>query len=267
MHIIVVGNEKGGSGKTTTSMHIATALMSLGCSVSGMDLDIRQRSFTRYMENRLAFSQRHHVAINHPKFIRFTPCDLSDREEAALADEAAMEDCLSRASDADFLIIDCPGSDTMASRYAHSHADTIITPINDSFVDLDLIGVVDPDSFKVLRPSFYAEMVFKARQKRAGRDRGEVDWVILRNRMAQIMAHNQKRVGDALDELSKRVGFRVIPGMSERVVFRELFPKGLTLMDLGKNDGEAKMTMSNIAARQEVRAMLAALNLPLTGSK
>ncbi len=161
MHIIVVGNEKGGSGKTTTSMHIATALMSVGCTVSGMDLDIRQRSFTRYMENRLAFSQRHHLAINHPKYIRFTPSELSLKEDAAATDEATMEECITRASQDEFLIIDCPGSDTVASRYAHSRADTIITPINDSFVDLDLIGVVDPDSFQVLRPSFYAEMVFK----------------------------------------------------------------------------------------------------------
>ncbi|MGB0382645.1 MAG: ATPase [Alphaproteobacteria bacterium] len=263
MHVIILGNEKGGSGKTTTSMHLTTSLLAMGQTVAAMDLDVRQRSFTRYLENRLAYAARHEMSLTQPRYIRFQPSELSDKALAAEEDTIRIKDCLSRAEDCDFLVIDCPGSDSTASRVAHDHADTIITPINDSFVDLDLIGHVDPDSFEVLTPSYYAEMVFKARQRRAGRDKKQIDWVILRNRLSQLQAHNQQRVGDALINLSKRVGFRVVPGMSERVIFRELFPKGLTLMDLGQEEKQAKMTMSHIAARQEVRALIAALQLPL----
>src|ERR1700750_1086506 len=104
---------------------------------------------------------------------------------------------------------------------AAARADTLVTPINDSFIDLDLIGQVDPDTYRIKRPSFYAEIVWEARKVRAKADGGTVDWVVLRNRLQHIEARNMKRVAAALVELSKRVGYRVIPGLSERVIYRE----------------------------------------------
>ena len=73
--------------------------------------------------------------------------------------------------------------------------------------------------------------------------------------------HNKKKVGSALEDLSRRIGFRVQSGFSERVIFRELFPRGLTLLDL-RDTGIDQLNLSNIAARQELRDMMTGLRLP-----
>jgi chromosome partitioning protein len=136
-----------------------------------------------------------------------------------------------------------------------------VTPLNDSFVDFDLLARIDADSGKVLGPSVYAEMVWNARQLRAQAGLRPADWIVLRNRLGTQFMHNKKKVGDALEALAKRIGFRVVPGFSERVIFRELFPNGLTLLDL-RDIGIANLNLSNIAARQEVRDLLKAMQLP-----
>jgi chromosome partitioning protein len=161
----------------------------------------------------------------------------------------------------DFICIDCPGSHTRLSQVAHSMADTLVTPLNDSFVDFDLLARLDPKTEKVLGPSVYAEMVWNARQLRAQAGLAPLDWIVLRNRLGTQFMHNKKKVGDALENLSKRIGFRVSPGFSERVIFRELFPRGLTLLDL-RDIGVANLNLSNIAARQEVRDLMKELKLP-----
>ena len=130
------------------------------------------------------------------------------------------------------IVIDTPGRDDAIARAAILKADTLVTPMNDSFVDLDLIGQVHPENYKITQPSFYAELIWNSRTQRAKTTGKSVDWVVLRNRLQHIELHNLKRVGAALDELARRVGFRVIPGLGERVIYRELFPKGLTLLDL-----------------------------------
>jgi chromosome partitioning protein len=257
-HIIVLGNEKGGSGKSTTAMHIVAALLANGHSVAALDLDSRQKSLARYIENRRLFSDKKGLNLHSPA-VTVLADENSDADKATFA--AAFE----QACDGhDMVVIDCPGRDSVLSREAHAHADTLITPMNDSFVDLDLLATIDPDSFKVIRPSFYAELVWKCRQERAKRDRGTVDWIVLRNRLSHLEARNMRRVGAALDELAKRIGFRTLPGLSERVIYRELFLKGLTLLDLkdAKAMGEA-MSMSHVAARQELRDIIIALRLPL----
>jgi chromosome partitioning protein len=93
-----------------------------------------------------------------------------------------------------------------------------------------------------------------------------VDWVVLRNRLQHIEARNMRRVGDALTELSRRVGFRVIPGLHERVIYRELFPKGLTLLDLNEIGQIGQVGIAHVAARQELREMIAAFALPDSGT-
>jgi chromosome partitioning protein len=143
---------------------------------------------------------------------------------------------------------------------AHTLADTLITPMNDSFVDFDLLARLSPEG-KILGPSIYAEMVWAARQMRAQAGAGPIDWLVLRNRLGTQQMHNKRKVGGALQALSKRIGFRVAPGFSERVIFRELFPRGLTLLDL-KDIGTEQLSMSNIAARQELRDLIAELKLP-----
>ena len=163
------------------------------------------------------------------------------------------------AQNADVIVVDTPGRDDAIARSAILKADTLVTPMNDSFVDLDLIGQVHPENYKITRPSFYAELIWNSRTARAKQTGKSVDWVVLRNRLQHIESHNLRRVGAALDELARRVGFRVIPGLGERVIYRELFPKGLTLLDL-QQLGE--VGLGHITARQELREMIAGLGIP-----
>ena len=256
-HLIVLGNEKGGSGKSTTAVHVAVTLAHAGARVGIIDLDARQQTAARYLQNRAAFIAKRGLALVQP--------DVAVLAESADADadRAALEARLAEWRGHDFIVIDTPGRDSPLARAALSAADTLVTPMNDSFVDLDLIGQVDPETYKVKRPSFYAELVWQSRQARAKADGGTVDWVVLRNRLSTLEARNMKRVGAALDELARRVGFRVIPGMSERVIFRELFPRGLTLLDAGALED---FSVSHIAARLELRALVTGLALPVRGS-
>jgi chromosome partitioning protein len=261
-HIIVVGNEKGGSGKSTTCMHVATALARMGHKVGALDLDLRQKSFARYIENRRAFARKEGLDLPTPDYR-----DLPEVDQASLtAGENIHDRRLSAAvagleKDAEFIIIDCPGSHTRLSQVAHSLADTLITPLNDSFIDFDLLARVDPDTSRVIGPSIYSEMVWHARQLRARAGLKPIDWIVLRNRLGAQQMHNKRKVGGALEQLAKRIGFRVAPGFSERVIFRELFPRGLTLLDL-KDVGVERLNISNVAARQEVRDLMRELRLP-----
>ncbi len=248
-HIIVFANEKGGTGKSTTAVHTTVALAMMGHRVGLIDLDPRQRTVTRYMENRVETARRREIELPVPEFRVFT-----GSTEAELDAEYQ-----SLAEGKDFLIVDTPGRDDPFARHMAARANTLVTPMNDSFVDFDLIGQVDAESFKVKRLSFYSELIFEARKSRAKADGVSIDWVVLRNRVQHHDARNKKRVGDALNELSKRVGFRVIPGLSERVIFRELFPSGLTLLDKGHL---GDLGFSHLTARQELREMVAGLALP-----
>lgn len=261
-HIIVVGNEKGGSGKSTTCMHVATALARLGFRVGALDLDLRQKSFGRYIENRVAYTRKAGLTLPTPDYRdlpEIDPATLQPGENPYDARLAASVAALEPVSD--FIVIDCPGSHTRLSQVAHSLADTLISPLNDSFVDFDLLARIDPDTNKVKGPSIYSEMVWNARQLRAQAGLKPIDWIVLRNRMGAQQMHNKRKVGAALDELSRRIGFRVAPGFSERVIFRELFPRGITLLDL-RDTGVDQLNISNIAARQEVRELVKELKLP-----
>ena len=257
-HRIVFANEKGGTGKSTTAVHVAVALAAAGNRVAALDLDTRQRTLARYLDNRAATTRRRSV-------------QLPTADHAVLADLSTegLHAEVERLSEGhDYLIVDTPGRDDPVARAAIALADTLVTPMNDSFVDMDLIGQVDAETFKVRRPSFYAELIWDLRKARAKVDGGTVDWVVLRNRLQHLDAHNMRRVGAALLELSKRVGFRVIPGLGERVIYRELFPKGLTLIDIDAlREAGGTVGLSHIAARQELREMISGLTLPHDGAQ
>lgn len=255
-HVLVIGNEKGGSGKSTTAMHIVVALLGDGARVATIDLDARQGTFTRYIENRAAYARRKGIDLPMPDHMAVEasddPVDEKVRLETAVGRVVAA---------ADYIVIDTPGSDTHLSRLAHTWADTLLTPLNDSFVDLDLLARIDPDTLKIVRPSIYAEAVWKQRQVRAAQGQRPVDWVVMRNRLSSLAARNKRDMGSVIEALAKRIGFRTAQGLSERVIYRELFLNGLTLLDLKRGAGPS-MTMSHVAARQEVRDLVAALNLP-----
>lgn len=248
-HIIVFANEKGGTGKSTTAVHTGVALSAMGYNVGVLDLDPRQRTVARYLENRTETARRRGIDLPTPEFAVFGG-----------GGDTALEACHRELGEGkDFLIVDTPGRDDAYAKFMAARAHTLVTPMNDSFVDFDLIGQVDAETFRVKRLSFYSELIFEARKSRAKADGATIDWVVLRNRLQHLEARNMRRVGEALIELSKRVGFRVIPGLSERVIFRELFPSGLTLLDKG-HLGE--LGFSHLTARQELREMIAGLALP-----
>jgi len=263
-HVIVLGNEKGGSGKSTAAMHVTVALLKMGYRVAAIDLDMRQRSFTRYLENRRQFAQSRGAALAFPANPRIEPSAIDSREEARRQETQAFADTLQTLADRHFVVIDCPGADTHLSRLAHAHADTIITPLNDSFVDFDLLARLNPETGAVVGPSLYSEMVWNARKRRAMSGvKGGIDWIVMRNRLSATRANNKAAMGEKLDELSSRIGFRLARGFGDRVIYRELFPMGLTLLDLGGPDAPVKLsTMSHVTARLEIRSLIATLNLP-----
>ncbi len=261
-HVIVLGNEKGGSGKSTTAMHLAVHLVRQGYRVGCVDLDARQGTLRRYIKNRLDYAKAHELPLASPIYAVIERVELENRSESE-AREAAMLDAFIAEfqSSSDFLIVDTPGSDSSLARRALTHADTLLTPMNDSFIDLDILGQIDPESLKVVRLSHYAETVFEQRKARAAMGRRAIDWVVMRNRLGTLDSRNNQAVETAIAELSERLSFRIVPGLTERVIYRELFPKGLTLLDLRDVGDEVKLTMSLIAARQEVAQVVSALGV------
>ena len=223
-HFIVFANEKGGTGKSTTAVHSAVALAAAG------------RAGWRRSTSTPASARSAAISTTAPRRCSGSAstcrCRPTRRSIPAKGESLDERSSTRIGGDAEIVVIDTPGRDDPHARAAMVRADTLVTPINDSFVDLDLIGEVDAETYRVRRPSFYAELVWNSRTQRAKTHGASVDWVVLRNRMQHIEARNMRRVGEALDELSRRVGFRVIPGLGERVIYRELFPKGLTLLDL-----------------------------------
>jgi chromosome partitioning protein len=243
---IVIGNEKGGAGKSTIAVHLATALLHEGARVRVIDLDVRQQSTAHFFANRRAWTKAENMRLPEPEVY---PVIGAGQLEEALGYEA------------DFFVIDTPGADTELSRLAHQAADLIVTPMNDSFVDFDMLGVVDPVTLAVLRPSLYALTVWEARKGRAAARGRSIDWVVLRNRLAATEARNRKRVEERVAALARRAGFRPAPGLRDRVIYRELFPFGLTVNDLSTSVRPVQVSLSHVAARQELRALMADLGL------
>jgi len=264
-HVIVCGNEKGGSGKTTTSMHLVISLLKSGYRVATIDLDTRQQSLTRYIQNRRKWSQSMGIALEMPMHFRFDTARTDSVLEAQSRDFASFVAAVTEIQDQnDFVVIDTPGSDNYLMRLAHSMADTLVTPLNDSFVDFDVLGRVDAKTLEVLDVSHYASMVRDARRQRRTVDNGLLDWVVVRNRLSPLGSRNQRNMIACLYELSMQLGFRIADGISERVIFREFFPMGLTAFDdLQELDTQTKTTSSHLSARQEVRKLIGSLRLPI----
>ena len=261
-HIIVVGNEKGGAGKSTVSIHVATALVRAGHKVSCLDLDLRQKSFTRYVDNRIKHNKDEGLSLPVPEVHPLPEVSQDKLRPGENIYDHRLSAAVARLEpDNDFILIDCPGSHTRLSQVAHSLADTLITPLNDSFIDFDLLAHVDPSGTEIVGPSVYSEMVWNARQLRARAGLTPIDWVVVRNRVGTQRMVNKEKMEAALKMLAKRIGFRIAPGFSERVIFRELFPRGLTLLDL-RDVGVKQLNISNVAARQELRDLMKSLNLP-----
>ncbi len=261
-YVVVLGNEKGGTGKSTAAMHVITSLLRQGYKVGSIDVDARQGTLSRYVENRRLRSEakpEEHLPLpdHYPVFRSEKPIV----EEAQAEDEINLKAAMEKLVDSDYIVIDTPGSDMYLSRLAHSYADTLITPLNDSFIDLDMLARLNPETLEIIRPSTYSEMVWEQKKQRAIRgDRRAIDWIVLRNRLTAVNSRNKEEMRKALESLSKRIGFRLVSGFGERVIFRELFLNGITLLDL--RESRVAMSLSHIAARQELNQLLELIQIP-----
>lgn len=255
-HVIVIGNEKGGSGKSTTAMHLAVGLLRLGYKVGTIDLDSHQATLTSYMKNRWQALREKQGDIPCPEHVHIDRADsdsvVENREQERWRVETVVQEL---SANNDFVIIDTPGSDRFMSLAAHALADTLVTPLNDSFVDLDLLAKVDPHTHAFIKPSIYAEMVAGLRRQRQASGGAPLRWFVLRNRVSPTEARNKKIMGRLMEELQGPLGYALAPGFSERVIFRELFLQGLTLLDIRENQKGA-LSVSNINARLEVRQLV-----------
>jgi chromosome partitioning protein len=264
-HVIVVGNEKGGTGKSTLAMHLTVALMNFGQRVATIDLDSRQKTFTHYVENRHGWAKRCGGRLKAPTHFCVSSGSTGRLDENEAIEFTRFSDALASIERAyDFVVVDTPGTDNHLTRLAHSLADTLITPINDSYVDFDVLGRVDPATFTITGESHYAQMVREARLQRRLVDGARMDWVVMRNRLSLIDSGNKQRISKGLGEMAARIGFRVAEGLAERVVYREFFPRGLTALDdLDDQALGVSRSPSHMAARQEVTALMETIRLPL----
>jgi chromosome partitioning protein len=264
-HVIVLGNEKGGSGKPTTAMHDVDALLNVGQRVATIDLDSRQKSFTHYVENRRDWAKRAGVDLKVPAHFcvaRGATLKLDENEQIEFSGFAEAVTAVERTHD--FVVVDTPGTDSYLTRLAHSMADTLITPLNDSFVDFDVLGTVDGTNYEVTGESHYSEMVRDARRQRRLIDGTRMDWIVVRNRLSTLGSRNKRLVGEGLHVLGTRLGFRAIDGLAERVIYREFFPRGLTALDaLDEATLGTRPSISHVTARTEVMGLIEALRLPL----
>ena len=249
----MLGSEKGGTGKSTIAMHLIASLLHENYAVASLDLDSRQGTLTRYVENRRAFATNGGPPLPQPAHCAIP---LGDGEMVRF--ETALEAFL---DSSDYLVIDTPGHDTALSRMAHAWSDTLITPINDSFIDLDILARFEPGKLNEAQPSHYGKVIQGAKEQKQQRDGRAFDWIVLRNRLSNIASHNKERMADTLAGLADQLGFRQGCGLRERVIYRELFASGLTLVDLKEKTAGRKLTLSHVAARQELRALRSILRL------
>jgi chromosome partitioning protein len=251
-----MGNEKGGTGKSTVAMHITAYLLNNDFKVGTIDVDARQGTFTRYFELR----KKAGSDLRLPEHVAIHRSEDNDRERARIADTESFNSAMKQLFSSDFIVIDTPGNDTTLSQIAHSYASTLITPLNDSFVDLDVLVKVSNGDTKTLRPSIYAETVWNQRKERARRGEKPIDWIVIKNRLTTLYTKNGRDTNIVLEALSKRIGFRLGTGFCERVIFKELFLSGLTLLDLEK--AGTQLNISHVAARQELRELITFMKLP-----
>jgi chromosome partitioning protein len=261
-YIIVLGNEKGGSGKTTTSMHLIFSLISKGLNVGCLDLDLRQLSLNRYLENRVIHNKDKIDSgiLSMPSIIKLDE-DFIRIDDVYELEEYYKSIFFNRGFD--FIVIDTPGNNTLGATIAHSFADLIITPINDSLIDLDLIAKIDTVNLKEMKPSIYSAMIWEQKIRRFKRDSRKINWMIIRNRLSNLDSNNRRFIEKCLKHLSRNLSFKYSNGFSERLIYRELFPSGLTLIDIFDGQDIIKVTPSHIAARQELRNFLNDLKIPI----
>lgn len=220
--VITVANEKGGAGKSTLAAHIAVSLASAGYRVLAIDLDRRQRSLSRFFASRDATARRLGVGLPMVRHLV-----LNQTSGAMLFQEIARA-----GPDCQVVVIDAPGADSPIVRRAIAMADKLVTPVNLSFVDLDLLAHLNPVTQDYVSPGCFAEAVQGLAETRAEMGLAATDWIVVPNRIRSGSDKARESCFAALRRLTTQVGFRLGTGLGERAAFRELQLLGLTQLDL-----------------------------------
>jgi chromosome partitioning protein len=261
-HVVVIGNHKGGCGKSTVAMHLIVSLLKEERKVASFDLDLTQQTLTRYIENRQEWARLHEVKLELPDHYTIAEASVTAPHPDATEATAFTAALAALPAGYDFVVIDTPSGENPLSRLAHALADTLITPLNDSFVDLDVIGTMAPSSDFKPRRSRYAEMVAQASERRSMVSSEPTDWVVVRNRLPRLMSRNQRQVQEMLEMMAPELGFRTAHGLSDRIIYREFFPVGLTAFDpLDETRLGLKSSMAHVMARAEVRDLVQEIGL------
>ncbi|MBE6467709.1 MAG: ATPase [Alphaproteobacteria bacterium] len=248
-HIIVVANEKGGTGKSTLSMHMATKLLYENFKVAVIDLDGHQGSLTKYIENRRNFCTKNKIQLPSPVHYVFEPV-------AKEANKEEIENLIAELSTRfDAIIIDTPGSRNYLFELAHKFLHTLITPIGDSLIDLSAIADINPETGEILKSGHYAEFVWETKKKLAANDLPYLNWIICGNKVSSLRSKNKDMVFAKLESLSKLYGFRFTQGLKDRVIYKELFLDGLTILDMTSPKLHRRMCMSHLAAKMEINSL------------
>jgi chromosome partitioning protein len=285
--VIVIGNHKGGTGKSTFAMHIIVALLKAGKRVASFDLDLNQLTLTRYLGNRHEWVRKHEQKLELPdhypvreevhgttlrRFVsRLKKIGRAHKDDfigsGALSHSADLRHFISqlkkigRAHKHDFIVIDTPGGVQHLSLIAHGMADTLITPINDSLVDLDVLVAMEQSDLEP-QPSVYAKMVWRALEARRKVTGRTTDWIVVRNRLESVESSNQHQITQVLDVVQRTLGFRVARGLLERPVYREFFAAGLTVFDPVEGfTGAAESNRPDFLARLEVQNLIREIGL------
>lgn len=259
-NIVVVGNEKGGTGKSTTTLHLAIAALYRGYRVGTLDLDSRQATLSRYIDHRREYAETvktvplpHNLRIGEP-----AEADAEANESAA---RRSIDEALAELAACDVVFVDTPGSPSVLSRIGHEYADVLVTPVNDSLLDIDVLAEIDPINRKIIAPCHYCRMAWEYSNQRIADGRPPIDWVVVRNRLPHIHSRNRADIDQILSKLAHRIGFRLAPGLGERVVFRELFLNGLTVLDLPAVAGGGRLSATQQSAGSEIDALLDSLGI------
>lgn len=255
--IIVFSNLKGGTGKSTTALSVIVGLLRQGKSVASLDLDMDQEALSRYLFNRTRFAKLTKLRIGMPDHHRFTQIDpggngaeLSTRLDklSELIDKLVAEN--------DYLVIDCPSLDNPLTRAVTARADVLTSPVNESFLDIDVIGEVRGSPPTVTRVGPFAEIIGAEMQRRREEGIAPLEWIVVRNRRNPSATRHTAAIGTVLDELARNLSFRVTDGFVDRLIFRELFLVGLSILDLRKDDPLIAGNSSHKSAYEEASDLL-----------